>query len=146
MRVGQTAHRRMRRGGPEQQVRKEVERVDRAAGDIAALEILERVDLVGDQEQAPGSPPAGGTSRARAGCRQEAHGHADQQEVRDRVGEADGEPHRVEIARDHLGWMRNVHDRIGDAGRQDGRIEHATAVTAADATPDQQERPSAMNG
>ena len=131
----------MQRRGPEEEVGDEIEAVEQAARDIGALEVLEGVDLVGDEQQARGSRRAGGTRGPRARRRQEAHGHADQQQVGDRIGEADGQRQRVELAADHL-WLDQEgprQDRRG--GRQDRRVEQAAAVAVTEAPADQQEQP-----
>ena len=102
VRVGQVAHRRMEDRRPEHQVGDQVDRVDRAAGDVRAVEVLDRVDLVGDDEQderAGQQPERRGPGARR---RQQAHRHADQQQVRDRVGEADADDERIEVSVDDL--------------------------------------------
>ena len=60
-RFGQDAHRRMRGRGAEEEVRDEVDAIDPAPADIAALEVLERVDLVTDERAGQDWRPAGGT-------------------------------------------------------------------------------------
>ena len=140
VRIGQPAHRRVEDRRPERQIRQEVQRVDRAAGDIRSLEVLEGVDLVGDdqQEERPGQQAEGGRPSARRG--QQAHGHADEQEVGERVRQADADVERIEFRPDELRLdeERPRQDRAG--GRQDRGIEEAAAVTAAHPATDEQEQ------
>ena len=62
MRLGQAAHRRVGGGRAEEQVRDEVERVDRAAADVGPVEVLDGVDLVRDEQQAEAQRRACGTT------------------------------------------------------------------------------------
>ena len=66
VRVGQVDHRRVERRDAEQDVRDEVDAVERTAGDVRAVEVLDRVDLVGDQQRDEAQTQQTERRRARA--------------------------------------------------------------------------------
>ncbi len=138
--IAQVDHRGMRRGGPEQDVGDEVDAVEPAARDVCLVEVLDRVDLVRHEQRHEAEQQQPERRCAGAWGREQAHRDADEQQVVDRVGEADHERQGVEVGRGHqrLDEERPGQDR--DGRRQDGRVEHAAAVAIAEPSPDEQEQ------
>ena len=127
----------MERRRAEQQVGHEIEGIDPAAADVRPLERLERVDLVGDQQEheiGAEQPERDGPGTRR---RQQAHRHADEEQVRERVGEADGEAERVEIGRHDLRLDQERPGEDRDGRREDRGVDESAAVATGEPTADQ---------